>query len=142
MVILYLLLALAATAATPPNVPAFPGAEGYGAATPGGRGGKVLIVRNLNDSGPGSFREAIATRGPRIVVFRVAGIIDLKSDIKITEPYLTIADSPRQAMASACAAAASASTRTTSSCATCECAPAIHRAGLSMRSPSAGTRAM
>lgn len=70
---------------------AFPGAEGFGAQTPGGRGGKVLFVRNLNDSGPGSFREAVMAKGPRIVVFRVGGLITLHSPVKITEPYLTIA---------------------------------------------------
>lgn len=71
--------------------PAFPGAEGFGAATPGGRGGKVLIVSNLNDSGPGSLREAVSTAGPRIVIFRVGGIIDLKSAITVKEPFITLA---------------------------------------------------
>lgn len=71
--------------------PAFPGAEGYGSQTPGGRGGKVLIVTNLNDSGRGSLRAAVEAEGPRIVVFRVSGIIDLKSQIRITQPFLTIA---------------------------------------------------
>ena len=73
------------------NLPAFPGAEGFGANTPGGRGGKVLIVTNLDDSGPGSLREACMTAGPRIVVFRVAGTIALKSPITVKEPYLTVA---------------------------------------------------
>src|SRR5437867_4226982 len=50
------------------NIPAFPGAEGGGAFTCGGRGGKVLVVTNLNDSGPGSFREACEAGGPRVVV--------------------------------------------------------------------------
>ena len=71
--------------------PAFPGAEGFGARTPGGRGGKVLLVRNLNDDGPGSFREAVTAKGPRTVVFRVGGLITLKSPVKITEPFLTVA---------------------------------------------------
>lgn len=70
---------------------AFPGAEGFGAETPGGRGGQVLLVTNLNDSGPGSLRAACQTKGPRMVVFRVAGVIDLKSAIVIEEPYITIA---------------------------------------------------
>jgi len=73
------------------EMPAFPGAEGFGAGTPGGRGGKVLLVTNLDDAGPGSFRAACQARGPRIVVFRVAGIIDLKTSIRVAEPYLTIA---------------------------------------------------
>lgn len=73
------------------QLPAFPGAEGFGAATPGGRGGKVLIVGNLNDAGAGSLRAALAAEGPRIVVFRVAGIIDLKSPIRITQPFVTVA---------------------------------------------------
>ena len=70
---------------------AFPGAEGFGAYTVGGRGGKVMFVTNLNDSGPGSFREACQAEGPRIVLFRVSGIIELKSGITIRNPYITIA---------------------------------------------------
>src|SRR5258707_13317449 len=84
LVLATLLPAIAAT-------PAFPGAEGFGAQTPGGRGGKVLFVRNLNDAGPGSFREAASTKGPRIVVFRVGGLITLRTPVKITEPFLTVA---------------------------------------------------
>jgi pectate lyase len=72
------------------DLPAFPGAEGFGANTPGGRGGQILIVTNLDDSGPGSLREACLTKGPRIIVFRVAGTIALKSPITVTEPYLTL----------------------------------------------------
>jgi len=73
------------------DIPAFPGAEGFGANTPGGRGGKAIAVTNLNDSGPGSFRAACDAEGPRIVVFRVGGIIDLKKEIKVSKPFLTIA---------------------------------------------------
>lgn len=70
---------------------AFPGATGFGKHTQGGRGGTVLFVTNLNDSGAGSFREAVRTSGPRIVVFRVGGTITLESAITVTNPYLTIA---------------------------------------------------
>ena len=55
------------------NIPAFPGAEGGGAFSFGGRGGKVITVTNLNDSGPGSFREACEQGGARIVVFNEIG---------------------------------------------------------------------
>lgn len=75
----------------PGLLPAFPGAEGTGAATRGGRGGQVIAVTNLNDSGPGSLREAVNTPGPRVVVFRVGGVIELKRPLIITEPYLTLA---------------------------------------------------
>lgn len=73
------------------KIPAFPGAEGGGMYTCGGRGGKVLVVTNLNDSGPGSFRWACEQGGARIVVFNVAGIIQLKSPIYVRAPYITIA---------------------------------------------------
>lgn len=73
------------------KIPAFPGAWGGGMYSFGGRGGKVFVVTNLNDSGPGSFREACEAGGPRIVVFNVAGIVRLKERIRIRAPYLTIA---------------------------------------------------
>ena len=74
-----------------PDLRAFPGAEGFGAFTPGGRGGQVIHVTNLNGSGPGSLREAVETSGPRIVIFDVGGTIVLTSNIVITEPFLTLA---------------------------------------------------
>jgi len=63
---------------------AFPGAEGYGKFTSGGRGGKVIIVKNLDDDGPGSFREAVTAREKRIVVFAISGTIHLNSSLTIS----------------------------------------------------------
>jgi hypothetical protein len=78
---------MAQTAAT-----AFPGAVGPAAQTPGGRGGQIIRVTNLNADGPGSFKAAVEAKGPRIVVFEVGGVIDLaRTTIEIREPYLTIA---------------------------------------------------
>ena len=85
----------------PKPLTAFPGAEGFGAYTPGGRGGKVYVVTTLEDyqpSGPskqkpipGSFRRAVTAKEPRLVVFAVAGTIHLKDAVHIRNPYLTIA---------------------------------------------------
>ncbi len=83
---------------TPPSPPApggslaaFPGAEGGGAGSVGGRGGTVCEVTNLNDSGPNSFRDCATRSGPRTVVFRVGGTIQLLSEVTISNPYITIA---------------------------------------------------
>jgi pectate lyase len=85
----------AAVSRTPPPVslPAFPGAEGFGATTSGGRYGTIVRVTNLDDSGPGSLRDALAVPVPRIVVFDVSGTITLNSAVRVpaTAPYVTIA---------------------------------------------------
>ncbi|HEX3356856.1 MAG TPA: hypothetical protein VHS31_07795 [Tepidisphaeraceae bacterium] len=73
------------------DIPAFPGAEGGGMYSFGGRGGKVMVVTSLEDSGPGTFREALESAGPRIVVFNVAGVIHLHNRIVVRAPYITIA---------------------------------------------------
>lgn len=73
------------------EIPAFPGAEGGGAYSFGGRGGKIITVTSLADSGPGSLRDACEQGGARIIVFNVAGIIHLKSPLIIRAPYITIA---------------------------------------------------
>jgi hypothetical protein len=72
------------------DLPAFPGAQGGGMYSFGGRGGRVFVVTNLNDRGPGSFRAACEAGGPRIVVFNVAGIIRLAEKISVRAPYITI----------------------------------------------------
>jgi pectate lyase len=75
------------------QLPAFPGAEGYGAVSKGGRGGKVVHVTNLDDAGPGSLRAALAVEGPRIIVFDVGGTIELKTDLGLPNDngFVTIA---------------------------------------------------
>ena len=99
---------------------AFPGAEGFGACTPGGRGGKVIPVTTLADYRPGvdepipgSFRAALDAEGPRILVFRVAGNIDLKGQVFIRRPYLTVAGQSAPAGGSASGTTGCGSPRTT-----------------------------
>lgn len=80
-VLLYVVLLLtsavwAGPAKAEQALPAFPGAEGFGAANPGGRGGRVIKVTNLASSGPGSLAWACTQEGPRIVVFEVSGVIE------------------------------------------------------------------
>jgi hypothetical protein len=72
------------------SIPAFPGAEGGGKYSFGGRGGKVIVVTNLNDDGPGSLRWACEQGGARIVVFNVSGIIRISTPIIVRAPYITI----------------------------------------------------
>lgn len=90
-IILGLLLVFCFSTQAQENVLAFPGAEGFGKYTSGGRGGKVYIVTNLNDDGPGSFREAVKKKEPRTIVFAVSGNIELQSSIDIKSGDLTIA---------------------------------------------------
>lgn len=80
------------------GTPAFPGAQGYGAASLGGRGGEVIYVTTLEDYDPkieapieGSFRKAVNTKGPRTILFKVSGEIGLKTPLRVQEPYITIA---------------------------------------------------
>lgn len=84
--------ASAETSAPPQLDPAGISVQGWAAGTVGGRGGRIMRVSTLNESGPGSLREALEAEGPRIVVFEVGGVIDLAGQtINIRHPYLTIA---------------------------------------------------
>jgi hypothetical protein len=84
--------ALLTALAVPAEELAFPGAVGWAATTPGGRGGEVLRVTNLENNGPGSFRAALSHDGPRIIVFEVGGVIDLdRETLRLEQPFVTIA---------------------------------------------------
>jgi pectate lyase len=83
-------VAPAPTTAPLPPTPPIAGVAGYGAATRGGAGGAVIAVTNLNDSGAGSLRAALEAKGPRTIVFTVAGTIRLGGDLRITEPFVTV----------------------------------------------------
>jgi hypothetical protein len=86
-----LLAATQDTGSLPESIPAFPGAEGFGAYSKGGRGGRVYHVSSLADRGPGSLREAVEAEGPRTVVFDVSGTIQLAKTLEIRNPFITIA---------------------------------------------------
>jgi hypothetical protein len=74
------------------SAPAFPGALGFGASTPGGRGGEIIRVTTLAPEGVGSIAAAFRKKGPRIIVFEVGGVIDLAGKrLKLSEPFVTIA---------------------------------------------------
>ncbi|HTL52681.1 MAG TPA: hypothetical protein VL860_08920 [Planctomycetota bacterium] len=73
------------------GLPVFPGAQGFGARTPAGRGGRLIEVTTLDDSGPGSLREALTAKGPRTIVFRVGGVIATQDFLYISEPFVTVA---------------------------------------------------
>jgi hypothetical protein len=93
----WLLLLILLTALSPLNsiysqTLAFPGAEGFGAYSRGGRGGDVYTVTNLTDFGPGSLRYGILTAsGPRTIVFAVSGVIQLTSNLNVEKDFITIA---------------------------------------------------
>lgn len=76
------------------QIPAFPGAEGFGASTTGGRGGQVIYVTNLNCAGPGSLNEALATPGNKYILFAVSGIIDCAAEIVEGNCYIAGQSSP------------------------------------------------
>jgi pectate lyase len=82
---------LTGVASEPTALTAFPGAQGAGALSPGGRGGTVYLVTNTNDSGSGSLRACVEASGPRICIFRTGGTIALSSTLWITNPFITIA---------------------------------------------------
>ncbi|MBM4340551.1 MAG: pectate lyase precursor [Deltaproteobacteria bacterium] len=86
---LLLLMLLFSASNVNAELSSFPGAEGFGAVSIGGRGGKVIKVTNLNSNGPGSLQAACETKGPRIVIFEVGGVI--RGDVAIKHSHITIA---------------------------------------------------
>lgn len=92
-IFLFLLLLLGSSKAHS-QIPSFPGAEGFGAATTGGRGGQVIYVTNLNCSGPGSLNNALSIPGPKYILFTVSGIIDCAAEIIEGDCYLAGQTSP------------------------------------------------
>ena len=112
--LLIALLSLCGFSAAPALAQAFPGAVGWAGATPGGRGGAIVRVTNLNASGPGSFRAAVEKKGPRIVVFEVGGVIDLaRTTLTIEEPSSPLQGRRPPPPASRSSAAGSTSKRMT-----------------------------
>ena len=73
------------------GLPVFPGAEGFGTRTIAGRGGKIIEVTSLADGGPGTLRAALNDLCPRIIVFRIGGTIELKSELHVSHPFVTVA---------------------------------------------------
>jgi pectate lyase len=86
-----ILLNLAQISGAADFIPAFPGAQGWGAHCSGGRGGRIVKVTNLNDSGPGTLREACSIKGKRIIIFTISGVIRVFNPIEIIHPDITIA---------------------------------------------------
>jgi hypothetical protein len=80
-----------ASPSIPPGTFAFPGCEGSGCGSAGGRGGTVHKVTSLADSGPGTLRACVQASGPRTCLFTVGGTIGLRSELNVNNPYLTIA---------------------------------------------------
>jgi pectate lyase len=120
--VVLLVLCQGASAAQGQAVLSFPGAQGWAATTPGGRGGQIIKVTTLAASGPGSLREAVEAKGPRIVVFEVGGVIDLdRETLQITEPFITIAGqtAPSSTTTRLISPSSATSSRTTTSAALC-----------------------
>ncbi len=91
LVLAGLIVSLATVSLAEAQLPVFPGAVGFGVDTKAGRGGRVIRVTNLNDSGAGSLRQAVDAQGPRVIIFDVSGTIYLEDNIVVREPFVTIA---------------------------------------------------